>query len=195
MTRKVWIRYAPLAIGTDLDLLPTNGPDLNCSSWDLPGPQPDTVKGECMCIICRPLDIRSMCTTKSVLGRVYKNIAYSTQKRYEIITCSNIYAVSALLSPYILHSKFQWWFSRVIPWDPQTKTIIWLWSAITFEVGIPGGSRNFSFSTATIWGHAHDYVHWYAQRSHGIFNDFVPPLYSTIQALYTVQTTLRPPRK
>ena len=62
-----------------------------------------------------------------------------TQRRYETITCSNKNAVSSLLSPYTLHSELRWWFSRVIPRDPQAKAI-WLWSTIetiTLELEIP----------------------------------------------------------
>ena len=32
-------------------------------------------------------------------------------------------------------------------------------------LGIP---QFFSFNTATVWGHAHDDAHWYAQKSHEI---------------------------
>ena len=92
------------------------------------------------------------------------------QRRYEMITCSDENAVSSLLSPYTLHSELWWRFLRVIPRDPQVKTVL-LWSAIeiiTFELEIPWGSRNFLASTQQLWGHAHNDAHWYAQKSRGI---------------------------
>ena len=84
----------------------------------------------------------------SYLETVFKQVTtvLHFQRRYEMITCSDENAVSSLLSPCTLHSELRWQFSRVIPWDPQAKTV-WLWSVIettTFELEIPWGSCNFS---------------------------------------------------
>ena len=85
---------------------------------------------------------------------------------YEMIACSDKSAVSSLLD--ILHSKLWWRFSRVIPRDPQTKKAR-LWLAIkTIMFKVESPHRFFSFNTATVWGHTHDDVHWYARKSRGI---------------------------
>ena len=67
-------------------------------------------------------------------------------------------------------SKLWWQFSRVIPRDHQTVKE-WLISNRNYNVwarhplGIP---QFFGFNTVTVWRYAHDDVHWYARKSHGI---------------------------
>ena len=108
----------------------------------------------------------------------------SAQWRYEW-SC----AWSALLSPYILHSKLWWWFSRVIPWGSPNENYMavisdWNYSVCARDPDPSGNLQFFSFTTATIWGHTHNDAYWYAQKSWSI-NEFIPPLASAICLLLT----------
>ena len=92
------------------------------------------------------------------------------QRRYEMITCSDKNAVSSPLSPHTLLIELQWRFLRVIPMGSPSKNGMTVISNRNYNVWARGPLRipqSFSFNTATVWGHAHDDAHWYAQKSRG----------------------------
>ena len=135
------------------------------------------------------------CTTSCTLIRcTLCTVQPLLQRRYEMITCSDKNAVSSLL--YTLHCELWWWFSRVIPWDHQTK-MAWLWSVIKimmFELEIPWGSCNFLASTRQLYGDMPTMLVW-TKVTWNIYNfiPLLPLLYYSMKEWSRTRTKYRVP--